>query len=216
MKRSILILLSLFMVTSSCFALGVLTTGTTVGDNQLVIDGIYTSTGFIKSAASGSLAGIGARLFYGATKDIDIYGEYWMGSFVISDFDISQAANMLAVGLKYSFLKTAAKDPIDLAGFIELGSLTSKDLTWGMNTFGVTASKLIRRDLTLFGSTAITMNSSKIAGTGTKSVSETSTQFGFGAKYDVNSDFAVLGEITRFYLDSDIYQTISVGIEVKL
>jgi len=87
--------------------------------------------------------------------------------------------------------------------------MSSKDLTWGTNTFGISASKLMRPNLTVYGTIAILMNSSKI--TGAKSVSETSTLFGGGVKYVVNKKFSVLGEITRFMYDGDQYQTISLG-----
>ena len=209
MKKSIFILLSLVLITSSCFAFEILTTGTTVGEDQFVVDGIYSTTSFNIRSMTGSIGGFGARINYGVSKDLDVNAKYLAGSFVISDADFSQSASTLAVGAKYSFLKVSAKDPCDLAGIAELASISSKDLTWGTNTFGISASKLMRPNLTVYGTIAILMNSSKI--TGAKSVSETSTLFGGGVKYVVNKKFSVLGEITRFMYDGDQYQTISLG-----
>ena len=120
----------------------------------------------------------------------------------------------MAVGARYAFLKTSAKDPVDLAGIAELGSTTSKDFTWGMNTFGLSASKLMRPNLTVYGTVAILMNSSKL--TGFKGISETSTQIGAGVKYDVNKKFSVLGELTRFMYDGDQYQTFAFSGQYNL
>jgi hypothetical protein len=209
MKKSIFILISLVMITSSCFAFEILTTGTTVGEDNFVVDGIYSTTSFNIRSMTGSVGGFGARVNYGATKDLDLNAKYIAGSFVISDADISQSASTLAVGAKYAFLKTSAKDPCDLVGIAELASTSSKDLTWGMNTFGISASKLMRPNLTFYGTIAILMNSSKI--TGAKLASETSTLIGGGVKYDINKKFSVLGEITRFMYDGDQYQTIALA-----
>jgi hypothetical protein len=214
MKRSILIVLSLVIFTSSCFAFEILTTGTTVGEDQFVVDGIYSTTSFNIRSVTGSIGGFGARVNYGVSKDMDVSAKYIAGSFVMSDADISQSASTLAVGAKYSFLKVSEKDPCDLAGIAELASTSSKDLTWGTNTFGISASKLMRPNLTVYGTIAILMNSSKI--TGAKSVSETSTLIGGGVKYVVNKKFSVLGEITRFMYDGDQYQTISLGGQFPL
>ena len=214
MKKSIFILLSLVMITSSCFAFEILTTGTTVGEDTFIVDGIYTSTTFNIRSMTGSIGGFGARINYGVSKDLDVNAKYLAGSFVISDADFSQSASTLAVGAKYSFLKVSEKDPCDLAGIAELASTSSKDLTWGTNTFGITASKVMRPSLTVYGTIAILMNSSKI--TGAKSVSETSTLFGGGVKYVVNKKFSVLGEITRFMYDGDQYQTIALAGQFPL
>jgi hypothetical protein len=162
----------------------------------------------------GSLGGFGARINYGASEDLDLTAKYIAGSFVISDADVSQSASTIAVGAKYAFLKTSAKDPCDLAGIAELASTSSKDLTWGTNTFGISASKLMRPNLTLYGTVAILMNSSKI--TGFKGTSETSTLIGGGVKYVVNKKFSVLGEITRFMYDGDQYQTIALAGQFPL
>jgi len=214
MKKSIFILLSLVIFTSSCFAFEILTTGTTVGEDKFVVDAIYSSTTFNISSMIGSIGGFGARINYGTTKDLDLTAKYIAGSFVISDADVSQSASTLAVGAKYSFLKVSANDPCDLAGIVELASTSSKDLTWGTNTFGISASKLMRPNFTVYGTIAILMNSSKI--TGFKGTSETSTLIGGGVKYDVNKKFSVLGEITRFMYDSDQYQTIAIAGQFPL
>jgi hypothetical protein len=214
MKKSFFILLALTILTSSCFAMDILTTATTVGQEKIVVDGIYSTTGFSIMNHVSNLAGIGVRGYYGATNDLDIFADYWSGSFVNSDFDISQAASNIGVGLKYAFLKVASNDPIDLSGIAEINSLSSKDLTWGTNTFGVTASKLVRPNWTIFGTAAVLMNNSKV--TGLKSVSETDTSFGIGCRYEVNTKIAVIGELSRFMYDSDIYQTISLAGEFKI
>jgi len=214
MKKSIFILLSLVILTSSCFAFEILTTGTTVGEDKFMVDGIYSTTSFNIRSMTGSISGFGARIVYGTSKDLDVNAKYIAGSFVISDAEISQSASTLAVGAKYSFLKVSEKDPCDLAGIAELASTSSKDLTWGTNTFGISASKLMRPNLTVYGTIAILMNSSKI--TGAKSVSETSTLIGGGVKYVINKKFSVLGEITRFMYDGDQYQTISLGGQFDL
>jgi len=214
MKKSIFILLSLVILTSSCFAFEILTTGTTVGEDKFMVDGIYSTTSFNIRSMTGSISGFGARIVYGTSKDLDVNAKYIAGSFVISDAEISQSASTLAVGAKYSFLKVSEKDPCDLAGIAELASTSSKDLTWGTNTFGISASKLMRPNLTVYGTIAILMNSSKM--TGAKLASETSTLIGGGVKYVINKKFSVLGEITRFMYDGDQYQTISLGGQFDL
>lgn len=214
MKRSILVVLSLVIFTSSCFAFGVLTTGKTVGLDNFVAEGLYSTTSFNIRSMTGSIAGFGAKIIYGMSNDLDVNAELLSGSFVISDADISQSASTVGVGAKYAFLKTSAGDPCDLAGIAQLDSISSKDLTWGVNTFGISASKVMRPNLTAYGTIAILMNSSKI--TGAKSVSETSTQIGGGVKYYINKKFNVLGEITRFMYDGDQYQTIAIAGEYAL
>lgn len=215
MKKTLIALIAIAAISSSCFAFGILTTASTVGQDNYAVQAQYSSTGFAPAGHTGSLAGLGARLSYGLTKDLDVYGELWSGSYVVSDFSFSEAGSAIGVGLKYGFLKTADNDPIDLAGFVDLSSITSNHLTWGTDSIGVTVSKMVKPQLTVYGVGAAMLNDSKVKGI-TKSVSETDTEFGIGVRYDVNKKFAVLGEIDRFWFSSDIYQTISVAGEWAL
>lgn len=214
MKKTLIALLVLAAVSSSCFAFGILTTATTVGQEKYAVQAQYSTVGFTTVGVNGSLGGIGAKLSYGISNDLDVYGGIWSGSYVVSDFDISEASSAVGAGLKYAFLKTADKDPIDLAGFIDMSSVTSKDLTWGMNTIGVSVSKMVKPQLTVYGIAAALLNNSKVKGF--KSVSETDTEFGIGVKYELNKKFAVLGELDRFWFDSNIFQVISVAGEWAL
>jgi hypothetical protein len=214
MKRALIAIFLLAAFSSSCFAFGMLTTGTTVGQEKWEVQAQYSTTGFTQFNTTGSFGGLGAKATYGLTKDLDIYAELWDGSYVVSDFDVSDAANSAGVGVKYGFLKTADNDPIDLAGFIDLASISSNHLTWGVNTVGVSASKMIRPQLTLYGVAAAMMNSWKVKGT--KSISETDTDFGVGVKYDVKANLAVLAELDRFWVDTNQFQTISVAAQWSL
>jgi hypothetical protein len=211
MKKALIAIFLLAAVSSSCFAFGLLTTGTTVGLQKWEVQAQYSTTGFTQFNANGSFGGLGAKATYGFTKDLDLYAELWTGSYVVSDFDISDATNSLGVGVKYGFLKTADNDPLDLAGFIDIASVTSKNLTWGVNTVGVSASKMIRPQLTVYGIAAAMMNSWKVKGT--KSISETDTNFGIGVKYDIKTNFAVLAELDRFWVDTNLLQTISIAAQ---
>jgi hypothetical protein len=83
-----------------------------------------------------------------------------------------------------------------------------------MNTVGVSASKMIKPQLTVYGIAAAMMNNWKIQGF--KSVSETDTEFGIGVKYDVNKTVSVLGEVDRFWMDTNLFQSISVAVEWAL
>lgn len=214
MKKTIFAILAMIMFTSSCFAYGILSTGTTVGQDNWAVQAQYSSTGLTQMNVNGSLAGLGAKATYGLMKDLDVYADYWTGSYVVSDFDFSEAGSAIGVGLKYALMKTADNDPLDVAGFIDLSSLTAKDLTWGTNSLGVTASKMIKPQWTVYGVVAVLLNDWKVKGT--KDVSETDTDMGVGVKYDVNKKFAVLGEIDRTWLDTNLYQTISIAGEWAL
>jgi hypothetical protein len=213
-KKSIFILISLALISSSCFAFGILTTAPTVGKDNYSVQVQYSSVGFSQYGTNGSFAGLGTKLSYGITKDLDVFGELWTGSEVVSDFSISDAGSALGVGLKYSILKIVNNDPFDLAGFIDLSSMNTNHLTWGMNTVGVSASKMIKPQLTVYGIAAAMMNNWKIQGF--KSVSETDTEFGIGVKYDVNKTVSVLGEVDRFWMDTNLFQSISVAVEWAL
>jgi hypothetical protein len=161
MKRSIFVLFALIMLTSSCFAFGILTTATTAGLSNYYAQAQYSTVGFSQYGTNGSFAGMGAKLSYGLTKDLDVFGELWSGSEVVSDFDISDAGGAIGAGLKYSILKVANNDPVDLAGFVDLSSITTNHLTWGINTIGVSASKVVRPQLTVYGIAAAMMNNWK-------------------------------------------------------
>ncbi len=215
MKKTLIALFALAAVSSSCFAFGILTTATTVGQDNYAVQAQYSTTGFTQYGVNGSLAGLGAKLSYGVAKDLDVFAELWSGSYVVSDADFSEAGSAVGVGLKYGFLKTANKDPIDLSGFIDLSSVTSNHLTWSINTVGVSVSKVVKPQLTVYGIAAVMLNNMKVKGIG-KAASETDTEFGIGVRYDVNKTFAVLGELDRFWLDTNMFQTISVAGEWAL
>ena len=214
MKKVLMVMFLLSAVSCSCFAFGLLTTGTTVGQEKWEVQAQYSTTGFTQLNTNGSFGGLGAKATYGYTKDLDLYAEIWTGSYVVSDLDVSDATNSLGVGVKYGFLKVADNDPFDLAGFIDVASITSNNLTWGVNTVGVSASKMVRPQLTVYGIAAAMMNSWKVKGT--KSVSETDTNFGVGVKYDIKTNLAVLAELDRFWVDTNQFQTISVAAQWSL
>jgi hypothetical protein len=214
MKKTLIAIFLLAAVSSSCFAFGMLTTGTTVGLEKWEVQAQYSTTGFTQFNTNGSFGGLGAKATYGFTKDLDVYAELWDGSYVVSDLDVSDPANSVGVGVKYGFLKTADNDPLDLAGFIDVASVSSKNLTWSVNTVGVSASKMIRPQLTVYGIAAALMNGWKVKGT--KSVSETDTNFGIGIRYDIKTNLAVLAELDRFWVDTDLFQTISVAAQWSL
>jgi len=214
MKKTLIALIALATISSSCFAFGILTTATTVGQDNYSVQVQYSTVGFSQFNTNGTFAGLGAKLSYGFTKDLDVYGGLWSGSEVMSDFDISDAGGAVRVGLKYGILKIANNDPIDLAGFIDMSTLTTNHLTWGINTVGVSVSKMVKPQLTVYGIAAAMMNNWKVQSL--KSVSETDTEFGIGVKYEVNKTFSVLGEVDRFWMDSNQFQSMSVAGEWAL
>lgn len=207
MKKTILVLSCLIMFSGSCFAFGILTTGTTVGADKFAVQALYSSTPI--KPVDGSITELGARVIYGATQDLDINAKYGMGTFASTDLDVSESSSILAIGAKYAFLKISAKDPVDLAGIVELGSTSSKSFTWGMNTFGIVVSKPVRENLTIYGTLDIVMSTMKPKGY--KEQSDSGSLIGGGVKFNVNKKIDVLGEITILNVASDQYQTFAIS-----
>jgi hypothetical protein len=63
MKKSLFVLLALIMVSGSCFAMDILTTANTVGQDKMTVEPIYSTTSFNIGGGgktyAASLAGIG-------------------------------------------------------------------------------------------------------------------------------------------------------------
>ncbi len=203
MKRTIVFaILFATILIGSCYG-EVLTSGLSIGTGQFGIEGFYSSTNV--TIADSTLTEFGPRVVYGLADDLDITGKLAMGS--ISNV----SATTLGGGIKYTFLKIANQDPIDMAALANFESASAKDFTLSTTTFGIVGSKMVRTNLTLYGFANVAMLSTKV--TGIPSSSGTGLQFGGGLKFQVNKKVSFAGELGMMNIDSNSYTTFSLGLQ---
>jgi len=205
MRKTLLAILLAGSVCAVCFG-QVLTTALPIGTEQFAIQGFYSTTPI--KAADSSLSAFGPRVIYGIAEDLDLIGKLAMGSIA------GVGSTTLGIGAKYTFLKVAAKDPFDMAGYINYDSSSSKDYNMSTLSLGVVLSKYLRNNFTLYGLLCPLQFSAKY--TGTPSVSATALQLGIGIKYQVNKKFSMLGEISTFSAEGETYTNFSVAGEYNL
>lgn len=201
------IILSLVVGTlaaSACFGIEVLSPGTSIGAGKFGVEGFYSSTSI--QLADTSILQYGLRAVYGVTPDLDVIGKLGLGT--------ARGINSstIGAGIKYAILKVAANDPVDLAGLLNVESVSGNAYTMGNTSIGVVVSKDLKNSITLYGLMNYILTSTKF--TGLPSSSGTGVQIGAGFKEQINTELAFMGELSMYNVDMNSYATVALGLQV--
>lgn len=208
MKRSLLFAVLIAIIFSPvCFGGSLLQTGLPIGAEKLAIQGYYDSV----SIAGDNSSQFGPKIIYGVTDDFDVNAKLGMGSYA------GVSASSYGIGGKYTFLRVAEKDPMDVAGYLNYETFSIAHVAYTTTSFGAIMSKYLRSNFTLYGMLGIVSSAYDITIVGAKySSSATALQFGLGAKYDIKKGISCMGELTTYSADGHAYSTFSLGAQFAL
>ena len=208
MKRSLFLTVLIAIIFSPvCFGGSILQTGLPIGAEKLAIQGYYDSN----SMAGNSASSFGPKIIYGVTEDFDVNAKLGMGSYG------GVSASSYGIGGKYTFLRVAEKDPMDVAGYVNYDTISVTGVTFGTTSFGAVMSKYLRSNFTLYGMLGIISVGYDYKDAGIKfSYSATALQFGLGAKYELKKGISALGELSTYSADGQAFTTFSLGAQFML
>lgn len=208
MKRSLLLTVLIAIIFSPvCFAGNLLQTGLPIGAEKFAIQGFYDSN----SMAGNSASSFGPKIIYGVTEDFDVNAKLGMGSYS------GVSASSYGIGAKYTFLRVAEKDPMDMAGYVNYETISVTGVTFGTTSFGAIMSKTLRSNFTLYGILGIVSLGYDYKDAGIKiSYSATALQFGLGAKYEIKKGISLLGELTTYSAEGQAFTSFSFGAQFML
>ena len=207
MKKTIILsLVVAAIVSSSCFGIEVLSTGTSIGAEKFAVEAFYSSTSF--QLADTSIIQYGPRVVYGITGDLDVICKLGFGTAAGIN------SSTIGGGLKYAFLKVSANDPVDLSGLINFESVSGNEYTLGNTSVGIVASKDFLSNIVIYGLANVIMTSAKV--TGLPSSSGTGVQIGAGFKTQIDTEKAFMGELSMYNVDNNTYATVALGLQFML
>jgi hypothetical protein len=195
---SLAIIVACFM-SVVCYA-ETLQTARGIGTDKLAIQGFFSSTNL--QVADSSLSQFGPKIIYGITEDFDVNGKIALGSVGAT------SATTLGGGVKYTFLKSASRDSVDIAATANFESTFVSGGSWSNTTFGVIISRYLRNNISVYGILNYIMLASKFSG---PSSTGAGLQFGGGLKFQVNRRLNFTGEISLYNVDWNAYTNFAVG-----